>query len=81
MDKKEVMSKLQEIFREVFDNDEIEIDENTVAEDIEEWDSLAHVQLTEKVQSVFGVKFSAKEMNSWDDVGEFVDSIISKLGK
>ncbi len=55
MDKKEVMSKLQEVFREVFDNDEIEIDENTIAEDIEEWDSLAHVQLTEKVQSVFGV--------------------------
>ena len=75
------MSKLQEVFREVFDNDEIEINENTVAEDIEEWDSLAHVQLTEKVQSVFGVKFSAKEMNSWDDVGEFVDSIISKFAK
>ena len=79
MERKEIFDKLTEIFRDVMDNDEIELEENTTAEDIEEWDSLAHVQLIEKIQAVFGVKFSAKEMMSWDDVGEFVDSIASKL--
>ncbi len=79
MERKEIFEKLTEIFRDVMDNDEIVLEENTTAEDIEEWDSLAHVQLIEKIQEVFGVKFSAKEMMSWDDVGEFVDSIQDKI--
>jgi acyl carrier protein len=76
MERKEIFEKLTEIFR-----DEIVLEENTTAEDIEEWDSLAHVQLIEKIESVFGLKFSAKEMMSWEDVGEFVDSIAEKLNK
>lgn len=79
MDRKEIFEKLTEIFRDVMDNDEIVLEENTTAEDIEEWDSLAHIQLIEKIEGVFGLKFSAKEMMSWEDVGEFVDSIIEKL--
>ncbi len=81
MERKEIFEKLTEIFRDVMDNDEIVLEENTTAEDIEEWDSLAHVQLIEKIESVFGLKFSAKEMMSWEDVGEFVDSIAAKLNK
>ncbi len=80
MERKEIFEKLTVIFRDVMDNDEIVLEENTTAEDIEEWDSLAHVQLIEKIEEVFGVKFSAKEMNSWEDVGEFVDSIQKKRG-
>ena len=72
---------MTEIFRDVMDNDEIVLEENTTAEDIEEWDSLAHVQLIEKIESVFGLKFSAKEMMSWEDVGEFVDSIAEQWKK
>lgn len=79
MERKEIFEKLTEIFRDVMDNDEIVLEENTTAEDIEEWDSLAHVQLIEKIEAVFGVKFSAKEMMSWDEVGELVDSIEEKL--
>ena len=79
MDRNEIFEKLTLIFREVMDNDEIVLEEDTTAEDIEEWDSLAHVQLIEKIEGVFGVKFSAKEMMSWDDVGEFVDSIIKNM--
>ena len=78
MERKEIFEKLSVIFRDVMDNDEIVLEENTTAEDIEEWDSLAHVQLIEKIEAVFGVKFSAKEMMSWDEVGELVDSIEEK---
>lgn len=80
MDRKEIIEKLTVIFRDVMGNDEILLEDNTTAEDIEEWDSLAHVQLMEKIETVFGLKFSAKEMMSWDDVGEFVDTIQEKLG-
>ena len=79
MERNEVMNKLQEIFREVFDNDEIVISDSTVAEDIEEWDSLAHVQLTSRIQEVFGITLGGKEFLSWEDVGEMVDSILKKL--
>ena len=78
MDRKEIFEKLTEIFRDVMDNDEIVLEENTTAEDIEEWDSLAHVQLIEQIETVFGVRFSAKEMTSWDELGELVDSIQAK---
>lgn len=79
MERKVIFEKLTVIFREVMDNDDIILEENTTAEDIEEWDSLAHVQLIEKIEKELGVRFSAKEMMSWEDVGEFVDSIEEKL--
>lgn len=79
MDRKEILEKLTVIFRDVMDNEEIVLEETTCAEDIEEWDSLAHTQLIEKIEEDFGVKFSAKEMRSWEDVGEFIDSIEEKL--
>lgn len=79
MERKEIFEKLTIVFRDVMDNDEIVLEENTAAEDIEEWDSLAHVQLIEKIEAVFGVRFSAKEMSSWIDVGEMVDDIEKKL--
>ena len=78
MERKKIFEKLNVIFRDVMDNDEIELEEDTTAEDIEEWDSLAHVQLIEKIEAVFGVRFSAKEMTSWDELGELVESIQAK---
>ena len=79
MEKKEIIEKLQEIFRDVFDNEEIEISNNTVAEDIDEWDSLAHVQLIKEIEVVFDIKLTSKEILSWDNVGEMVDSIHATL--
>lgn len=79
MERKEIFEKLTVIFRDVMDNDEIVLEENTTAEDIEEWDSVAHVQLIELIEEVFGLRFSAKEMMSWDEMGELVDSIQTKL--
>lgn len=79
MERNVIFEKLTDIFRQVMDNENIVLKETTTAEDIEEWDSLAHVQLIEKIEKVFGIRFSAKEMMSWEDVGEFVDSIEEKL--
>ena len=67
MKKNELLIRLQEIFRDVFDN-----------EDIEEWDSLAHIQLIKELESVFGIKLTSKEILSWDNVGEMVDAIQAK---
>ena len=79
MTKAELMEKLQELMRDVFDNDEIEIDEDTTAEDIEEWDSLTNIQLVDAIEKAFGLKLTSKEMMSWDDVGEMADALLNKI--
>lgn len=79
MEKSKILEKLQEIFCDVFDNDGIELTVDTVAEDIEEWDSLSHIQLTKEMEKVFGIKLTSREIMSWDNVGEMVDSIAAKL--
>ena len=79
MNKNDILKKLQNIFQDVFDNDEIVLTFETVAEDIDEWDSLAHIQLIKEIEKEFGIKLSSKEILSWDDVGEMVDSIAFKL--
>lgn len=79
MSKNEILAKLQNIFCDVFDNDDIELTIDTVAEDIEEWDSLAHVQLIKEIEAVFGIKLTSKEILNWDNVGEMIDSIHAKI--
>ena len=71
--------KLQEVFRDVFDDEEIIIDADTTAEDIDAWDSLTHVQLIVAVEKEFAVKFSTVEIMKMKNVGEFIDLINKKL--
>ncbi len=78
MDRNEVLEKLTPIFREQLDNEEIELNAETTAEDIEEWDSLSHIQLIVAIEKAFGIRFTSAEIQSWNNVGEMIDSIISK---
>ena len=78
MERSEIYEKLNEIFRDVLDNDEIELQDSTCADDIEEWDSLGQIQLTVAVEKAFNVKFQASEMASWKNVGEMVDCLMTK---
>lgn len=79
MNKSEILSKLSEIFREELDNEEITLTEETTANDVEEWDSLSHIQLIVAVEKAFGIRFTSSEIQSWNNIGEMVDSIASKL--
>ena len=78
MEKKEILDQIQDIFRDVLDNEDIVLADETTAEDIEEWDSLTHVQLVVAVEKHFKVKFTSKEILSWKNIGEMIESIISK---
>lgn len=78
MDKNQILADVQEIFREVLDNEEIEINFETVADDIEEWDSLSHIQLIVAIEKQFKIKFSSKELMEWKTVGDMIDCICSK---
>ena len=79
MEKVVVLSHVQDIFRDILDNDEIVLSNETTADDIEEWDSLSHIQLIVAIEKFFRVKFTSKEILSWKNIGELVDCLLIKI--
>lgn len=78
MDKNEILAKVQEVFQDILDNEDIELTVDTTAEDVEEWDSLSHVQLVVAIEKEFGIKFTSKEIMSWAKIGDMIDCIANK---
>jgi acyl carrier protein len=76
----DTLEKLNAVFQEVFEEDDISVTRTTTAADVEGWDSLMHVTLIINVESQFGVRFSSSEVAALNSVGELVDLIDSKLG-
>lgn len=80
MIKKDLLDRLNEVFRDVFDDNEINVDESTTSEDIEDWDSLEHINLIEAVEQEFSMTFKMKEISGMKNVGEMA-GIIAERGK
>lgn len=80
MKRAEILETLNEIFIDVMDLDsDFKLSEDMTADDIEEWDSLSHIQLMVAIEKKFGIKFTAKEVLDWEDVHDCIDSIEAKL--
>lgn len=79
MSREEVYKELTEVFRSVFDDEEICIGDDTTANDIEDWDSLEHINLIVAVEKCFNIKFNMGEVNEMKCVGEMVDIIIQRI--
>ena len=78
MTREEVFERLNEVFREVFDDETIVVTDETTAEDIEDWDSLEHINLINAVEDEFDIKFEMGQIVSMKNVGEMVDVILGK---
>ena len=78
MENNDVLLMVQEIFRNILDNEEIVLSNETTADDVDEWDSLTHIQLIVAIEKEFKIKFTSREILSWKNVGEMLDSIIRK---
>jgi acyl carrier protein len=78
MERKEIFEKLNEVFCDVLDLDEVELTDESSANDIEEWDSLSHIQLIVAIEKEFKIKFTSLEIMRWNNVGEMIDTIIEK---
>lgn len=78
MNKEQVMAKLTEIFRDVFDDDSIVLTESTSAKDIEDWDSLEHINLIAAVEKAFKMRFAMKEVSGMKNVGEMADIVCAR---
>ena len=78
MNRQDVHAKLTEVFRYVFDDEEIELTDSTTADDIDDWDSLNHITLIAAVEKEFGLRFTMGEVSGMKNVGEMVDIIMSR---
>ena len=80
MSREDVFVKLNEVFRDVFDDESITVTDATTANDIDDWDSLEHINLLAAIEQEFGMKFNMGQVVSMKNVGEMADIIISKIG-
>ena len=79
MNRKEILEKLQEIIRGAVDDDEVVINDETIATEVDGWDSLAQVLIVGELQNELGVKFTSAEISKYANVGELVDAVMEKL--
>ncbi|MBQ4258321.1 MAG: acyl carrier protein [Clostridia bacterium] len=80
MDRNELYERLNDVFRDVFDDDDIYVTAETTADDIDDWDSLEHITLISAVEREFRMKFKMGEISSMKNVGEMA-AIIAERGR
>ena len=79
MTREEIFGKLNEVFRDVFEDDDITVSDATTADDIEDWDSLMHITLVSEIENAFGFKFKMKDVVGMQNVGEMLDIIEASI--
>ena len=79
MERNEILKRVEEIFREELEQDSLVLTDDTTADDVDGWDSLSHVQLVAAMEEAFGIEFKSREILSWDNVGDLIDSIEKKV--
>ncbi|MCR5761414.1 MAG: acyl carrier protein [Sphaerochaetaceae bacterium] len=79
MTKDEVFNKLNEIFRDVFDDESIIVNDSTTAKDIEGWDSLMHITLISEIEDCFNIRFAMKDVTNMKNVGDMANIILETI--
>lgn len=79
MNKTEIYEKLNEIFRDVFDDETIAVSESTTSADVDGWDSLTHISLIAACEDEFDIRFDMKAIQGLKNVGELADTIAAYL--
>ena len=79
MDEPQIYARLTEIFRDVFDEDTIDVNPALSAKDVDGWDSLTHIRLILTVEKAFKIKFSTSEIGKLQNVGDLVTLIEARV--
>jgi len=79
MTREEIFNKVQDIFRDIFDEDDLVIEESSSSDDIEDWDSLNHINLVSAIEKEFKIRFALGELQSLKDVGAMIDLMVQKI--
>lgn len=73
-----ITATVQDIFRDVLDNDSLTIADTMTAADVDGWDSLAHISLLTSIEKTFGMRFSLSEIDSFASIGDIIDCVMKK---
>ena len=76
MSKEEILKKVQDIFIDVLEDEDIKLSYNTTSDDIESWDSLNHIVLIVEIEKEFNFKFKLEEIQSFKNIGKMCDNIL-----
>lgn len=79
MDKETILRGIEQVVRDVLDNDDVTLTRATTAEDVPNWDSLAHVKIMLAIEKRFGMRFEVHELSELSDVGAVVDVIAERV--
>lgn len=79
MSEEKIFEQLDEVFQDVFDDETIHVTAQTTAKDIEDWDSLEHINLVVAIENHFGIKFNMNEVTTMKNVGEMVGIIKERI--
>ncbi len=79
MTRKEVFNGVRDIFRDIFDEDDMVLKDKTNQDDVEEWDSLNHINLVSAIEKEFEIRFALEELMALKDVGSMIDLMVKKL--
>lgn len=78
MNKKEVIIFLEELCKDIFDDEEYTYSESAIRDEVDGWDSLTHLELISEIQNEYSIKFSLDEIQHITTMGELVELILSK---
>ncbi len=78
MNKAEILQQIEIIFRDIFDEEEIILNETTTADDVDGWDSLSHFLVIDAIEKHFNIKFLSNEILLWKNIGEMSEAIYLK---
>ena len=79
MTEEQVLNKLKQIFKEVFTNVKIDVTRELSAADVDEWDSLAHINIIIAIEKEFKISFLLEELDNQKKVGDTIDQILKKI--
>jgi acyl carrier protein len=74
----EIKNKLQELFRDILDIEDIILEDTTSANDLEEWDSLTHINLVVAIEREFKIRFALGELSDMKNIGDITKLIYQK---
>jgi len=77
----EFKKRLNDVFIDVFDDEEIEIFDEMTAADIEEWDSLMHINLVVATEKVFNIQLNAADVGNLENVGQMLSLLLDRIEK
>jgi acyl carrier protein len=79
MNLKDIYQQVQDIVRDILDNDSLVITDEMRASDIDNWDSLAHISIITSIETHFKIRFSLSEIDSFDNIGAIIMALAKKL--